>query len=315
MTFSAGIAFGLIALSLPAQAASYFPLQEKNTWVYRQKGGSDTLTVRVGTPLAAVNGQIYYSLSGYATERLWVREAENGNLYYYNDETGGEALLTSFEVVDRAWFNAPFRPCEQEGQPQQNRRETLRFGNVKGSALPVLYRSFGCADTGVESEEYVENIGMTQRVVTTFAGPRVYELVSARLGDLSITPAHSTRFQVEVEPIQTGQPRLSVTLRAVSNPNEPVRLVFPTSQDFEIVLRDEKGAEAYRWSNGQAFLPAIRERDLVGEMLFTTEVALNDVPSGRYTLEAWITAGESGRVFSAITAITIGAKEGEVKVF
>lgn len=319
MTFTAkslvrsGIAFGLLASTFPAGAASFFPIKEQNQWVYRQKGGSDTLTIRVGTPLSASNGNIYYSLNGYANQRLWVREVENGNLYYFDEETGGEALLTSFEIVDRAWFNAPFRPCEQEGQPQADRTPTRRFGNAGGSALPILYRSYSCADAGVESEQYIENIGMTQRVLNTIAGPRVYELVSARLGDLNVTPPQSTRFNIELEKTPTADAGLNVTLRLLNNPMEPVKLQFPTSQDFEIVVRDEKNAEVYRWSEGQAFLQVVRERILSGELRYTADVPAAKLPPGRYTLEAWITAGESGRVYSGMTAFTIQEKEADSK--
>lgn len=300
----------LVALLLPVAAAfggELLPLQSGNEWTYRDLLSGDSFTVRVGTPLAA-NQQVYYRLNGYASRALWVRTLADGTLVYLDEEAGAERILTSFEDSG-AWAEAPFRPCDQEsrlaGPPSPHNGAAGWFT----SARKLEYRSFGCADAGVESEVYVPGIGMMQRTVTTAAGPRVYELVSARVGRFVFDAAPATMFSASL--VENPDGRLSAVLRLVLGTSEPVDLYYPDWQEYDFVIWDETGKPIYRWSDGKGFAQASRTRSVSGELHHDVPVELQGpLPDGRYVLEAWLTTGPERRGYAAMAPFRI--EEGRI---
>ncbi len=188
------IAIGLHSCAL--FGADFFPLQEGNTWTYREAATGQTFSVRVGQPVA-IAGHQYYDLIGYTDTDLQVRIEETyGTLVYWDGTRNQEMLLTSFEQFEGGHWLAPFRPCpEQDGQGQ------LKLGNHDGPAGPIAgvlviqYRAIGCADVGPLQEQYAEHVGMLRRVVSTIAGPRTFDLVAARVGNITIDAAPSASFR------------------------------------------------------------------------------------------------------------------------
>ena len=76
--------------------ADFFPLQEDNTWTYREPATGQTFNVRVGQPVT-VAGHLYYDLIGYTDTDLQVRIEETfGALVYWDGLRNQEFLLTSF---------------------------------------------------------------------------------------------------------------------------------------------------------------------------------------------------------------------------
>lgn len=270
---------------LAASGPPLMPLETGNVWVYRDKSSGETRTISVGTGLATLDGRHYFHLRGYVDQPLWVREAPNGSLFYFNEETGAENLLTSFESVDGGWAEAPFRICEQESQPAKERHKR---------ALVLHYRSFGCADAGILEEHYAENIGMTRRVEQSIAGPRVFELESARLGRFVFAPQETGRFHLETQ--VAGEDELLVTLRMITGAGHPVTLRFPSGQEIEITLRDASGNVVRRWSDGRFFTQAEHEVTIGGHLAYEERFPLKDrsgqpLRPGEYTLEGAILGG------------------------
>ncbi len=276
--------------------ADLFPLQAGNTWTYREGVTGQEFTVRVGTPIVT-NDRVYYSLSGYVEQRLFVRMNETGSLVYLDEETGSERLLTSFEPFESGWWNAPFRQCEQEGQTLE------KPGEHGGAAGPIRqvqemrYRTFSCADAGVESEQYAANIGMVRRVVGSIAGPREFNLVYARIGKQIIDALPHGRFTVSI-----GD---GARLRLQVNSPLPVNLLFATAQEYELVLKDEAGSVVWKWSDGQMFAQAAHERSVATEWSVKVEVAW-PTQEGNYTLQAWLTTATDAPQFAATVPLRIG---------
>jgi hypothetical protein len=295
----------LLALLLPAAAAfagDVFPLQTGNEWTYRNLSSGDSFTVRVGTPLAA-NDQVYHRLNGYAGRALWVRALKDGTLVYLDEEAGAERVLTSFEE-NAGWAEAPFRPCDQESRLLEPSSPHLGLAGWFASARRLEYRSFGCADTGVESEVFAAGIGMVQRTVSTIAGPRVYELVSARVGRFVFDAAPATMFTVSVAASPGGG--LAALMRLAPGTAEPVELYYPDWQEYDFVVWDETGKPVYRWSEGKAFAQAVRIKTISGELRHQVPMQLREpLPDGRYVLEAWLTTGPERRGYAAMAPFRI----------
>lgn len=71
-------------------------------------------------------------------------------------------------------------------------------------------------------------------------------------------------------------------------------LVFPSGQDFDLLLRNDKGEVVYQWSAGKFFPEAVRRLPFgPGEKNFAFSVPLSDkegkpLAVGRYVAEAWL---------------------------
>ncbi|MBE0657900.1 MAG: hypothetical protein IH602_09430 [Bryobacteraceae bacterium] len=297
----------LIALALCASAAfaaDYLPLQQGNTWTYRDPATGQTFTVRAGTPLATMDGRTYHRLMGYAERDVWARTLENGTIVYLDEEAEKERILTSFEKVEGGWAEAPLRACEHESQVDGKGGSYKGRAGVFSDAVTLNYRTFSCADTGIVAEVYAPNVGMLSRTVQTIAGPRILELVEARVGGFSFTATPAAGFTAAMEHAPDGG--LMAKLRLTVDSGEAIDLMYPDSQDYDIVIWDETGRQVYRWSDGKAFAQAARWVTIVGrrshDVAIETPAMLGD---GRYLMEAWVTAGPSRRSFAAMTPFTI----------
>src|SRR5713226_5644460 len=152
--------------------ANFFPLQNGNSWTYQVAGQPRLLTVQVGVP-ATVNDRTYFPVTGYAEKRVLVRY-DADQLLYLDEETGRESLLTSF--LPGSTWTAPFRQCQETGEAQGPRVKHDGPAGPIDQVLEIRYVTTNCADAGVLSEEFTENVGMLRRTVQTIAGPRRWDL-------------------------------------------------------------------------------------------------------------------------------------------
>ena len=138
--FRATIAVALNACAL--LGADFFPLQDGNTWTYREPVSGQTLSVRVGQP-TTIGGNMYYKLTGYVDSDLLVRvEPVYGALVYWDEGRNQELLLTSFEPFEGGYWLARFRPCSEQawtdaGEARQSRRAGRSCVRCTGDPLPV----------------------------------------------------------------------------------------------------------------------------------------------------------------------------------
>jgi len=202
-------------------------------------------------------------------------------LVYWDDARNQEILLTSFEQFEGGYWYAPFRPCpDQAGQTQ------LKRGNHSGPAGPVSdvleirYRAFGCADVGPVQEQYAEHLGMLRRIQTTIAGPRTFDLISARVGSLTIDAAPAASFSVSVGPTAGSGP-VSATLRLQVNSPTPLTLSFTSGQEYDLALNDNAGNTIWIWSASRTFLQALHQRTVTDEWSETVEIPWPAAPRGR----------------------------------
>src|SRR5215471_2077339 len=289
--------------------ADFFPLQEGNTWTYRESATGQTFNIRVGQPVT-IAGHVYYDLIGYTDTDLQVRIEETfGALVYWDGARNQEILLTSFEQFEGGHWVAPFRPCpEQDGQGQ------LKLGNHDGPAGPIAgvleirYRAIGCADTGLQQEQYAEHLGMLRRVVSTIAGPRTFDLIAARAGNITIDAAPSASFGVSLGPA-TGAGPVLATFRLRVNSKLPLTLSFSSGQEYDFALKNSAGTTLWRWSASRTFLQALHQRIVADEWSATVEIPWPTTSGGvlqpgDYTVEAVVTNANS-LPFAATVPVTI----------
>ena len=304
----------IVAIGLHSTAlfgADFLPLQEGNTWTYRETATGHTFNVRVGQP-ATVAGHLYYDLIGYTDTDLQVRIEETyGALVYWDGTRNQEFLLTSFEQFEGGNWLAPFRPCPlQDGQGQ------LKLGNHDGPAGPIVgvleiqYRAIGCADVGQLQEQYADHLGMLRRVVSTIAGPRTFDLIAARVGNITIDAAPSASFSMSLGPT-TGTGPVLATFRLRVNSNLPLTLSFSSGQEYDFALKDSAGTTLWKWSASQTFLQALHQRIVADEWSATVEIpwpttSAGVLQPGDYTVEAVVT-NANPEPFAATVPVTIAA--------
>lgn len=287
-----------------AYSADLLPLAPGNGWTYRNAATGESFSVRVGSPVY-LNERVYHSLRGYAAEPLLVRVNEYGNIVYWDEEAGQDVLLISFEAVPRAWWEAPKRgECTDQGQTTGER--VAHDGPAgRWNALLIHYRTFRCADAGSQSEQFAENIGMVRRVTNTFAGPRVYDLVYARIGNTVITAGDTGAFTVSAAP----SPRdgyWTLTMRLSLPAGTSLKLRFPSSQQYDARLRDTEGNILWTWSADKLFLQMLRDVTLQGGYTASIEVPYPPATpedAHFYTIEAWLTTAQDEPQFAAVTGV------------
>jgi hypothetical protein len=295
--------FALVILAAPVLSlkAEKLPLDSGNTWTYRSTDGRETFTIRVGSPVAMQSGRVYYSLSGYTDERILARIDEQGNLVALNEETEAEALVTGFNVAPEEPWPASGRMCVQEGRVRKGTVSHNGLGGRWGEAVEIAYHSPSCADAGIEAEQFADNVGMIRRVASSFAGPRVFDLVHARVGTMTVEPVNRGRFTVSVIERADGA-GWDATLRLDLGQASNVRLGFPSAQEFEAVLRDQAGKALWSWSDGKVFAQEIHEKNFGN--LWTATVMVPrpisaDGPAENLTVEGWLTTSDGYPRFAA----------------
>lgn len=309
------ITLGLLLAASAAQASNYFPISAGNHWTYEGESGDSFEIVVLGAPIQH-GSHFYYKMTGYATEPLFVR-SEGDRVYWLNEEQDREEILIDFEPFTGGYYNTPISaPCDQDAQTQDRPVEYSGPGGVFPDAREIRYRILDCADTGVENELYLENIGLARRTVQTIAGPREFHLASANVGAVTFAARPGVEFRLSIPSVVSrAEPSEAVVTEAVLefaiDRLEPIRLKYPTSQRYDIAVKDENGEVVYLWSSTALFAQVYSEEVVFGKR-YVVPLSL-PVPDGHYQIEAWLTTDSADRKFAATAPLTVTSEVGPAR--
>lgn len=300
------IAGALAAASM--MAGEFLPLETGNEWTYRNAQTGQTFQVRVGTPVMA-DDKMYYSLRGYGDSMLLVRYDDDNQLVAFDEEQRKEFVVASFTPFESGRWQAYGRACDLEGQTLEKRTTHDGPAGAIREALQIEYRINGCADAGVLSEQFAENVGMLRRVVQSIAGPRTYDLVYARVGSTVLEAMPGGRFTVTADSYQNS-PTIRVTMRLQTlGSSNMLPLTFPSSQEYEVLLRDPEGKVVWAWSDGRAFTQHLHTLEVAGEWSATVEIprppSTGEPRAAVYMVQAWLTTLGQAPQFAATAAVTV----------
>ena len=319
------IALTFLAAAWTASAATpdYWPLEPGNQWIYRSTGGAGTQISTIEVLRNEVAGSRVYSvlrLSGAGD--VWVRMDESGRFYAWDPRTRAESLWADFGAPTGSAYETALDPCNRTARVESRRADYRGPVGEFSEALHIAYPAANCADAGLTAEYYLPYVGLVRRDSLTIAGPRRMDLIYARLGGVTVISEPSVSFVLSLDkaiytadlmpPVDPARavPRMTARLALRNGQNEPIELVFPSGQSFDLVLRNDKGEAVYRWSDGRMFTQALRrenlapghERNEVAVVPLGSEAG--PLPQGRYTAEAWLTL-ERGRVYASVAAFEI----------
>jgi len=290
-----------------AQDADYFPLQVGNQWVYKVTGpaGSNPFTVEVaGTE--TIGGNEYFSVIGFPGHALLLRKNDDGTLVFYDREENREKTWVAFGAAAGQAFRTEVDPCNAAAVIWTRQGELKSPFGEFSNALQVGYQP-SCADAGLTSESFLPYVGLVRRTLTTIAGERKWDLIYTRLGGFSVFTEREVSFQAALDAsrYKAGDAMtVRMSLRAALAP--PLRLAFPTSQDYDLILRNEKGEAVYRWALGKFFTDIFRQFPLLGEKNWVLTVPVPDVPPGSYTATANLAV--AGPRYEAVIPFAIVAR-------
>ncbi|MFN0172898.1 MAG: BsuPI-related putative proteinase inhibitor [Bryobacteraceae bacterium] len=286
----------LFTLMLAAGCAwgqsEYVPLQVGNQWIYQTPTGTARAEI-VRSEL--FGGREYFLYRPTFAAEAWLRMADDGTLWQYDPEARKEDVRVAFATPEGGTFETVADPCNRQGiMTTRNGKHTGPVGEFNRVVI-VRYPSANCADAGLEREIYAPWIGLVYVGNITIAGPRPYELIYARLGGVTVLSGPEISFSLTLDrAVYTGQPITArITLRH-SQP-APLQMTFPSSQTYDLVLKNSQGETVYQWSRGQFFAALVRNETFApGEYNWVVTVPLQatggrPLQAGKYTAEVWLT--------------------------
>jgi hypothetical protein len=314
------IASFVLFAGLAAAATDYMPFEPGNLWIYR--AGTQTMSIEVLRTEVA-GGRAYSVVREYRGDSVWLRMDDAGSLWAYDPATGREALWAAFNSPEGTEYDTVVDACSHRARIAS--RATRYSGPVGefDSALRIVYSPTGCADAGISEELYLPWVGLVRRTLTTIAGPVNFDLIYARLGGVTQIAAggismglwldravYTVNLMPPVDPQRTA-PELAARLALANGTDAPLELVFPSGQNYDLVIRNAKDEIVYRWSDGRFFTMIYRRETLAPrrERAYAVVVRLADktgapLPQGLYTAEAWFTT-EGGKRYAATAGFEI----------
>lgn len=307
---------------------SFFPLETGNEWTYSD--GTREFTVKVLRETEEANGLRYFEVSGYFPEDnakvRKLRPGRQGQILEYNP-AGEDFLWYVFSLRQGVWnfqTQGPI-PCVTGSQVGMvNAAVPLEVpAGAFQRTLKLDFRA-PCADAGILSEYFAGGVGLVQRVLETIAGPRTVRLVAAHLG-----PSHlpETAFGITVSldrpvyfnnlmpPAVNPWPTAKARLIVRNMTELPVEFTFATSQRFDFLVRDAKGREVLRWSDGQAFLQvAGKEAPHNASLSYLADIVLRgrdgkQLPAGFYTIEGYLTTRDADAGLMMVGTVTFEIRD------
>jgi hypothetical protein len=307
-----GLLAATIAVSCFGQ--DYFPLHVGNQWVYRQTGriAGEPVVVHIteGRQFRTrfFDGPYYVLLQGLPGGPAWLRQDENGVLYQFDPDTEQETVWARFRTAQGETYRTSINPCNGTARVE-SRNQTVKVpAGEYGGALAISYPGANCADAGLTEDVFLPWIGLVKRTSLTIAGPHTLELAYARVGGVTVLGEPEVSFQLALDKprYEAGQ-QVTARFTVRATQSEPLELIFPSGQRFDLVFRNERGDVVYRWSEGRAFTLALGTERIFGERNWVVQAPVPAEP-GSYIAEGWLTTTPP-RVFRSQIGFTAGPRQ------
>ena len=290
----AGAAFGA--------GPDYFPLQVGNSWVYRVTQGRFSQPGAVNVERTErVDGRDYYRVS-FFNDSLLIRQTADGSLLKYDPETKTEGVWLPLGSSEGTPVRTEMDQCSRTATVTSTAAKVKTVLGDFDNALRIGYTP-NCADAGVTEQYFLPYVGMVVHETTSIAGPVRHELVYSRTGATNVV-AQTNAFTLATDALrykagQQAEMLAQVTLRV----SQPITLTFPSGQNTDLQIKNDKGEIMYTWSMDKLFAMVFREERIEGERNWAMSVPIGNLAPGKYTAEAWLTT--SPRQYSAVVTFEI----------
>jgi hypothetical protein len=291
------------AAALHAAVPEYFPLQVGNSWAYRVTQGrmSRPGTINVEA-LQTFEGRDYFRVN-FFEQQVFVRTSDNGSLLKYEPATKQESVWLPFGTPEGQTVPTDMDPCSRSATVASAAAKVKTVLGEFGNALHIKYTP-NCADAGIIEQYFLPYVGMILHETTSIAGPVRHELVYSRTGLTNIV-AETNAFTLATDkPVYKAGENTQMLARVALRVTEPITLTFPSGQNSDLRITNEKGESVYTWSADKLFIQVFREETIgAGERNWVMEVPLGNLPPGKYSAEGWLTT--QPRRYSAVVSFEV----------
>lgn len=302
-----GLRISIVSFVLLASAAAqdYFPLQVGNVWIYKGAGTASgkTLTIEI-TGTAQFGGVTYAVLHGLTEPDAYLRQDDSGNLFAYDTASGQEKPWFAFQAVEGTAYNSVVSCC---GKAMVSSRAGKYAGPIGTFDYALLMSYPGVFQVGIANDTFLPYVGLVSRSTAT-GGPSyaTYDLIYARLGGVTVLSGPQVSFAVTVDKASYPAGLTEMTGRLTLNvKGDPLEITFSSGQEFDFLIRNERGREVYRWSLGRVFTQALKTIRVSGEKNWVVDVKLdNPLPAGQYVAEGYLTT-VGGKIYDATVGFEV----------
>jgi hypothetical protein len=277
--------------AIPAATPDYFPLAVGNSWVYKTTQGRLNRVQTIAVEgIEKVDDRNFYRVQ-FFERTVFVRPQEDGSLVSYDRETKQEKLWLPFASPEGQRTTSEFDQCTKAGTVRSKSATVKTALGEFNNALQLTYEP-SCADAGVGTQFFLPYVGLVQQESTSIAGPQKYELLYSRTGFTNIETGQ-VGFTIALDG-HTYQARedaeMIVRLTLRSSHPDPLQLVFPSGQSFDVKIYNDRGEIVYTWSADKLFAQVFRTETFgPGEKTFGLTVPIGRLPRGRYAAEGYFT--------------------------
>lgn len=225
-------------------------------------------------------------------------EPNDSRVFVYNESSGSSALLADFNRSVGTRFTFNLGGC--------NTSATIGARNLSltvaaGTFQRVTRLDFGrnCADAGLLSAWFAPGVGLVKWSESNIAGAQEYSLQSARIGAITIGQSSAAGTGVRVSAQLPGPrvlvnvtPRVSASLRIENTGSTEQTFTCPSTQQFDIIVRNAQGETVNAWSATRRFAQIVTtfsvapgaSKEVGGEIDLTDLGTLVPLAVGSYTV-------------------------------
>jgi hypothetical protein len=218
-----------------------------------------------------------------------LRATESG-ISAFNTTSGQENSWLPFDAAIGVSTPVDIEPCTKAAKVESRSAKVKTPGGEWSNAIQFTFEQ-SCADAGVTTMYFVPDVGPVVYETTSIAGPVRRELIYGRAGSTAVE-ASQVGFTVALDAPLYKKPddaAIMVRLTLRNTHALPVVLTFPSGQNYDLRIWNDRGEIVYTWSADKLFPQVFRREQLAqGERTFAFSVPLTSLPVGRYVVEAWL---------------------------
>lgn len=280
---------GLLTTAAYGAGPEYLPLEVGNTWTYRvTQGRAVQPAVIEVVGRETVNSNAYYRLNAFGTSAL-VRQSDDGSLVMWNTEASREMPYLPLGAPEGVDSPAGLDTCSRTARVASRAAKVKTLVGEFDNALELRFVP-NCADAGATVQYFLPYVGLLVYEQSSIAGPVRYELMYSRTGFTTVE-AKSNAFTIgtDAQAYKAGE-STEMVARVTLKASEPIQLTFPSGQNTDLRIYNERGESVYIWSADKLFSQAVREVTIQpGERSWVMQAPLSRLAPGRYVAEGWLT--------------------------
>jgi hypothetical protein len=287
-TITASLWLAAAATFAGAATPENFPLQNGNSWLFKSTSRLARSPQSVEVQGTEKRRERDYSRVDFFGRTLYLR-GENNRILVFNTEAGQERTWLDFSADVGSSVPVDIDQCVRSARIQSKAAKIKTEAGEWDNAIHFVFEP-SCADAGITTMYFVPGVGPVVYETTSIAGPVRWELHYTRAGS-SAAEAAQVAFTVSVDaPTYKAGEAVDILVRLTlrNTHQQPLTLVFPSSQRYDMRIWNDQGQVVYVWSADKLFAQALVTETVQGERTFAFTATVPTLAPGRYVAEAWL---------------------------